>query len=70
MTIVYEEAPDPWSEESRREYARWLASLTKTELLEYAETKMMPTRYMLQRWHAARKFLRRSPAQNTGKPNV
>lgn len=49
-----------YTDEHRRKYARWLASLSRAELLEYAERKMMPSRYMLSQWKAARKIQRTS----------
>jgi hypothetical protein len=48
-----------YTEDRRRAYARWLASLTKAEVRDYAEVKMMPLPYMLDQWKAARKLQRR-----------
>lgn len=49
----------PHTRHSQRQYDLWFAGLTKSEVLEYAETKMMPTRSMLALWKAARKRLRK-----------
>lgn len=43
-----------------KRYEQWLASMTKKELLEYADRKMMPREYMLQSWRRARKAQRRT----------
>jgi hypothetical protein len=50
-----------YTAEHRREYARWLASLSKAEVIAYAERKMMPRDYMLDQWKQARKMQRTSP---------
>lgn len=49
-----------YTDEHRRAYTRWLASLTKTEVYDYAERKMMPLRYMLRQWKQARHLQRRA----------
>lgn len=46
------------TEEGRLEHARWLARMTRGEVHQYAERKMMPTDYMVRAWKAARKLLR------------
>jgi hypothetical protein len=53
-----------YTEDSRKAYAKWLASLTKSELLEYAEIKMMPSDYMLEQWKTARKMQRGIPQRS------
>jgi hypothetical protein len=50
----------PYTEECRRAYARWLAGLTRTEVRDYAERKMMPVRYLFRQWKQARHLQRRA----------
>jgi hypothetical protein len=44
---------------SRGTLDRWMATMTRAEVVAYAERKMMPTRFMLRNWKAARKCLRK-----------
>lgn len=54
MTIEFVE----YTPEMAKRLQRSLAAMTRAEVVEYAERKMMPTRYMLGRWKQARKAQR------------
>jgi hypothetical protein len=47
------------TDESRAQYTRWLATMTKQQVKDYADRKMMDRGYMLRSWKAARKRLRK-----------
>jgi hypothetical protein len=52
MTIVF--GPPP----TRDKLDRWYATMTKAEVVAYAERKMMPLHIVMENWRAARKRMR------------
>lgn len=40
-------------------YQRWLATMTRAQVIAYADVKMMPRDFMLRNWRKARKALRK-----------